>query len=205
VESVTVQPEPGSVPLDRPADEAYARARGIFNMKIVEAGAAAGFSERSGAASKLERKPHIKARIQWWRTQDADRLKAKRDDLEAFWWTALHTDPAVFFEVREEPLLTKKGERVIGEDGKPMMRKVQRLKNLDDLPFQARRMVEGVTYTETGRMNLKTVSKAEANKELRKMLGGDKQPETLGASFIELIMESYRIAEEREQQAKASS
>ena len=191
--------KPGELALVKPVEESYARARGVFNMTPRQAAAAVGLSAESGACTKIEKRVRVKSRIAWLQAQDAERLRIKREELEAFWWTAIKTDPAIFFETREEPYLTRKGERVVGMDGKPIMRKVQRLKNLDDLPPEARMMIEGVTYTESGKPNLKVVSKCEANKELRKMLGGDKQPEALGASFIELIMESYRIAEKRDQ------
>ena len=58
-----------------------------------------------------------------------------------------------------------------------------------------------ITYTESGKPNLKLVSKEYCHRELRKMLGGDAQPAERGNEFsnfsdAELLAELDRVANE---------
>jgi hypothetical protein len=54
------------------------------------------------------------------------------------------------------------------------MRKIERLKPFSALSPQQRMCIEGLTWTEKGKPNLKLFSKAKANKELRKLIGLDR-------------------------------
>jgi hypothetical protein len=43
-------------------------------------------------------------------------------------------------------------------------------------------MIESISYTESGKPNLKLVSKEYAHRELRRMLGGDKEQSTTSSA-----------------------
>ena len=60
-------------------------------------------------------------------------------------------------------------------------------------------LIESITYTESGKPNLKLVSKEYCHRELRKMLGGDAQPAERANEFsnfsdAELLAELDRVA-----------
>ncbi len=62
-------------------------------------------------------------------------------------------------------------------------------------------MIESITYTESGKPNLKLVSKEFAHRELRRMIGGDAQPGERANDFsnysdTELLAEIARLANE---------
>ncbi len=62
-------------------------------------------------------------------------------------------------------------------------------------------MIESISYTESGKPNLKLVSKEYAHRELRKMLGGDAEAEQRVHDFsqysdAELFAELGRLANE---------
>jgi hypothetical protein len=65
-----------------------------------------------------------------------------------------------------------------------------------------RRMIESISYTESGKPNIKLVSKEYAHRELRRMIGGDVQPDQgVSARFAnytdaELFAELGRLANE---------
>ncbi len=64
-----------------------------------------------------------------------------------------------------------------------------------------RRLIESISYTDSGRPNLKLVSKEFAHRELRRMLGGDAQPAERANDFsnyndLELFAELGRLADE---------
>ena len=63
-------------------------------------------------------------------------------------------------------------------------------------------MIESITYTESGKPNIKLVSKEYAHRELRRMIGGDadsdqqRTNEFSGYSDAELMAEIARLANE---------
>ena len=62
-------------------------------------------------------------------------------------------------------------------------------------------LIESITYTESGRPNLKLISKEYCLRELRKMLGADSPPEQRANDFsqytdAELLAELDRVANE---------
>ena len=78
---------------------------------------------------------------------------------------------------------------------------VTQLKPLEKLSATERRMIESITYTESGKPNLKLVSKEYAHRELRRMIGGDKEQanQGVGGTFssytdAELFAELGRLA-----------
>jgi hypothetical protein len=73
---------------------------------------------------------------------------------------------------------------------------------LEMLKPHERRMIESITYTESGKPNLKLVSKEYAHRELRRMLGGDAEQQVVDSarfsqySDAELFSELSRLANE---------
>jgi hypothetical protein len=138
---------PGSEPLKQARYERYARYRARM-FSITEAGALAGFPEGSGGCSRAEKRSDVRERIAWLTRGDEEIEREKRLEIEHFYWFALRADPAEFWK-----------------DG--------RLRSFDEMPAEYRQLVEGLTYTEKGKPNLKVVSKLAASIELRKLKGLD--------------------------------
>ena len=137
----------GSNPLPYASHERYARARALMH-KPIEAARIAGFSETSGASSKVERRRDVQARIAWLTRQPEETIAEKRMELEAYLWRALRYDPMIFW------------------DG-------SRLRDWAEIDPDDRTLIEGLMFTEKGKPNLRVTSRLAAHIELRKMLGGD--------------------------------
>lgn len=181
----------GSEPLSKLAHELYAHERS-FGTAITIAAERAGLSRRSGAGSKLEADPKVKARIAFLAAQEKAVWDEKRKRIEERQWLWHDVDVAKFYEDVEEPWLDGKGNAVVeplmGGDGnvvkndlgevimRPVMRLRQRLRSFSDMPLEHRMCVESLTFTDSGKPNLKLYSKADANRELRKINGIDKAP-----------------------------
>ena len=87
-------------------------------------------------------------------------------------------------------------------NGRPRTRTINQLKPLERLSPTERRLIESISYTESGKPNLKLVSKEYAHRELRRMIGGDaeqtieKTNSFANYSDAELFAELGRLAEE---------
>ncbi len=138
---------PGARPLKLASRERYARARARM-FKPREAAELAGLSPTSGACTKAEKSRQVQDRIAWLTRADDEIQAEARREIEAFYWFGLRADPAMFWQ-----------------DG--------RLKAFEDIPPEYRQLIEGLTYTEKGKPNLKVVSKIAASIELRKLKGLD--------------------------------
>lgn len=175
---------PGANPLRNPAHEGYARARALL-VPRVEAyrrpppdGAGLGgedYHADRGNAAKLERKRAVADRIAYFSRQDEEILKAKRAELESFWWGVKRADYADYFETIVEPIL----EPEIGDDGKRTGKTVdtgrvhryERLRSFSELTPEQRLRIESLKWTEKGRPILSVYSKTDAHDRLAKMLG----------------------------------
>lgn len=163
---------PGSHPLSKFEHERYAIERS-FGTAITIAAERAGLSRRSGAGSKLEQNEAVRNRIAFLAAQEKAVHDEKRKRLEERQWLWHDWDIASFYMDVEEPVFDKNGAAVTDEDGKPLMRWHQRLKPFSEIPQELRMCIESLTYTESGRPVLKLYSKADANRELRKINGID--------------------------------
>jgi hypothetical protein len=162
--------DPASIPLRRAKWERYARERALCNGRL-QAARTAGLDPRSGICTRLERNQTVLARIAYL-TREADEILAeKRRRLEEREWLIHDCSIENFYETVTEPILDDDYQPVIGKDGQPKTRTVQRLKLFSELPPELLLVVEGLTFTEKGKPNLKLYSKQDANRELRKMLG----------------------------------
>ena len=113
----------------------------------------------------------------------------------------LYADRADFYETVETPITDRSGHAVLKRNGEPYTKMVIQLKPLDKLTPQLRCLIESITYTESGRPNLKLISKEYCHRDLRKMLGGDAQPTERANEFsnfsdAELLAELHRVANE---------
>lgn len=160
---------PGARPLRNPAHERYARARSLL-LPRVEAYRQAGlggtdYAVDRGNAAKLERKHAVLDRITFLTRQPEEQLKAKRERLEAFLWSAHETNYADFWETVTEDELDEEGEPT----GKQA--RYQKVRHFSDLTDDQQRMIESLKFTEKGRPILSLYSRMQANIELRKLLG----------------------------------
>jgi hypothetical protein len=200
---LALPPEPGSIPLRNPAHEIYARERALMLPPRLAAQKAGFAPSSTGQSGKLERSAKMQARIAYLTRQQEDILRAKRARLEQFWWMAIETDIAEYFEKAEEVVYDAEGNAA-------GTRTVQRLKFFENIEPEQRQLVEGLTFTEKGKPNLKLVSKSQANIELRKMLGGDAPAKTeVGHHDLTLeglVMQAVALREQRmrDEQAKAA-
>ncbi len=113
----------------------------------------------------------------------------------------MHADRADFYETVEIPITDRNGKAVLKRNGEPYTKMVTQPKPLEKLTDQQRQLIEAITYTESGKPNLKLVSKEYCHRELRKMIGGDAQPEVKPNDFsqytdAELFAELGRLANE---------
>jgi hypothetical protein len=143
----------------------------------------------------------IAARIAWLSRQDEEALREKRNRLEELLWVGLYADRAEFYETVETPITDRNGRAVLKRNGEPYTRILTQPKPLEKLNAQQRCLIESITYTESGKPNLKLVSKEYCHRELRKMLGGDAPPEQRANDFsqytdAELLADLDRLANE---------
>src|ERR1700729_2612483 len=150
-------PFPGFAPLRNDQHEKFAFRRALL-MPKAEAYRAAGWTAKddhaaAGNASRLERRPDVAARIAYLRRHgDEQILHAKRERLEEFLWTVHESNIAALWETVEVEKRDKKGNVILGEDGKPVMVKRQVPKLLSDLPEDVARVVETCGVDENGRV-----------------------------------------------------
>jgi hypothetical protein len=163
---------PGSVPLTKFAHEIYARERAL-GQPITHAAERAGLGKRSGAGSKLEDNDDIRARIAWLAREDDELVREKRRRLEERQWLIHGCDISQFYEDVEETVTDKEGNLVFDGEQKPLIRKRQFLRPFSEIPPELRMCIHSLTWTDSGRPNLKLYDKQEANREIRKLLGLD--------------------------------
>jgi hypothetical protein len=187
-------------PLKHSKYEIFARQRALNQPPLV-AGQIAGLNYDRRNLFRIEKKPAVAARIAWLSRQDEEALREKRIRLEEFLWDGLLADRADFYEAEEIPVTDRTGNAVLKPNGELYTKIVIQLKPLEKLTEQQRQLIESITYTESGKPNLKLVSKEYCHRELRKMLGGDAQPEVKPNDFCqytdaELFAELDRLANE---------
>jgi hypothetical protein len=187
-------------PLKHPKYEIFARQRALNQSPLV-AGQIAGLNYDRRNLFRIEKKPAVAARIAWLSRQDEEALREKRNRLEELLWVGLYADRADFYETVEIPITDRNGRAVLKRNGEPYTKIVTQPKPLEKLTDQQRCLIESLTYTESGKPNLKLVSKEYCHLELRKMLGGDTSPEQRAHEFsqytnAELLADLDRLANE---------
>jgi hypothetical protein len=114
-------------------------------------------------------------------------------------WLIHEANVADMWEMVQVPKLDKQGKEILGEDGEPLMKWVQRPKKIGEMPEDVQRAVEAITINEAGFVIPKPYSKLQANMELRKLLGiGSiaREDGELRLSDAELVAELARQARE---------
>jgi hypothetical protein len=144
------------------------------------AGQIAGLNYDRRNLFRIENKPVVAARIAWLSRQDEEELREKRNRLEQLLWVGLYVDRADFYEIVETPITDRNGHAVLKRNGEPYTKMVMQLKPFNKLTPRLRCLIGSITYTKSGKPNLKLVSKEYCHRELRKMLGGDAQPAERG-------------------------
>ena len=187
-------------PLKHSKYEIFARQRALNQSPLI-AGQIAGLNYDRRNLFRIEKKSAVAARIAWLGRQDEEALREKRKRLEEALWVGLCVDRADFYETVETPITDRNGHAVLKPNGEPYTKMVIQLKPFDKLAPQQRCLIESITYTKSGKPNLKLVSKEYCHRELRKMLGGDAQPAERANEFsnfsdAELLAELDRAANE---------
>jgi hypothetical protein len=196
----------GSKPLFKVSHEKYARNRAML-MPRYKAYRDAFGTEKTASASAgayaLERRHKAVAdRIAYLMRQDTDQLRAKRQRLEENLWQLHEADIGDLFEYTEIPRKNRNGEPILDKSGNPVMRKAWRVRDLDSLPPELRQAIETITLDSDGNLTTaKLVSKIQANQELRKLLGLDRQQQAPQSDLsrltdAELVAELSRQANE---------
>lgn len=167
---------PGSMPLSDPKMERFARERALLEPRGFAYRKAVGkenypYHAARGNAARWERRADVQARIAYFCRSDESLLQEKIRRLEEFLWLAHDVDIAEMWETVEVERHDRKGNILRGEDGKPLMKKIQRARPLDQIPDEVRRAIEQITVNEAGVVVPKPYSKMQANAELRKLLG----------------------------------
>jgi hypothetical protein len=196
----------GSQALFKTTHEKYCRARAMLlprykaYQKAFRTKSTA--SAQAGAYALERRHKAVADRIAYLMRQDADQLVAKRQRLEANLWQLHEADIGDLFEYTEIPRKNRKGEPILDKNGNPAMRKAWRVKDLSEIPPELRQAVETITLDSDGNLTTaKLVSKIQANQELRKLLGIDRQQQAQQSDLsrltdAELVAELSRQANE---------
>jgi len=213
---LTVATDPARVGADTlfaPHHEKYARLRAMLMPRYKAyreafAGDADDVSVMSNevataGAAQLERTNQaVVDRINYLMRQDVDQLQAKRQRLEAGLWQLHEADIGDLFESVEIPRKNRNGDQILDKHGNPVMRKAWRVRDLDSLPPELRQAIETLTLDSDGNITTaKLVSKIQANQELRKLLGLDRQQQAVQSDLsrltdAELVAELSRQANE---------
>ena len=92
----------------------------------------------------------------------------KRKRLEERLWLYHDGNVADYWETIDVEVKNKKGEVVIGADGKPKMRRISRMKDISQLTPEQQLRIESIHVNEAGIASPKLYSASWANGELRK-------------------------------------
>jgi terminase small subunit-like protein len=163
---------PGSRELKNSKHERYCRLRAALQPRA-QAYREAGWntSDDDGAyshACRLERRPGVKARIEFLSRQAEDLIAEKRQRIEERLWAIHEADIGDYFEVYQVAKTNRDGKLETDREGKMVPVRKQRAKLINDLPLEARKLIEDVMVDRSGNVIPKLYSKSEANRELRK-------------------------------------
>jgi hypothetical protein len=120
-------------------------------------------------ACRLEHRPGVRARIEYLSKQQEDLIAEKRRRIEGQLWAIHESDPGAFWETYTVAKTSKDGGLETDQDGKMLTVRKQRPKLINDLPLEARKLIEDVTVDRNGNVIPKLYSRLQANAELRKM------------------------------------
>src|SRR5262252_3711663 len=164
---------PGSRALKNAKIERYCRLRASLQPRA-QAYREAGWETSNDGdaysnACRLERRPTLRARIEYLSRQAEELIAEKRQRIEAHLWAVHDADIGAFWETYEASK-TKDGKLATDQNGKMLTVRKQRAKLINDLPIEARKLIEDVSVDRNGNVIPKLYSKAQANADLRKLL-----------------------------------
>jgi hypothetical protein len=182
----------GSKPLKNNLHERCARFRAAALPRIVAFRKAGNKAKNDNVADansfRLERKPGVRERIEFLARQTQERITEKRVALEEQLWAVLEADIGAFWETYEAAKTDRDGKLATDQEGKMLTVRKQRVKLINDLPPEHRKLIEDVSVDRNGNVIPKLYSKAQANRDLREMLniGGRKEqaPDADGVSRL---------------------
>jgi hypothetical protein len=172
VKSDLALPSPGSRPLKNPKYEKYCRLRASLQPRI-QAYREVGWKtsdddDAYSNACQLERRPALRERIAFLSRQAEELIAEKRQRIEGQLWAIHEADPGTFWETYEVAKTGKDGKLATDLDGRMVTVRRQRPKLINDLPLEARKVIEDVVVDKNGNFVPRLYSKSEANRELRK-------------------------------------
>src|SRR5215469_2325022 len=156
---------PGSRPLKIDKHEKYCRLRAAL-VPRPQAYREAGWNaikddDAYSNACQIERRPALRARIEYLSRQAEELIAEKRQRIEAHLWAVHDADIGAFWETYEAAK-TKDGKLATDQNGKMLTVRKQRPKLINDLPLEARKLIEDVTIDRNGNVIPKLYSKAQA-------------------------------------------
>jgi hypothetical protein len=163
-----------SLPLRNPRHEAFARARAAME-KPIRAMELAGYDKpTAGNAARLDRHPHIIARIRHFANNDntAELLAQRRNRLRGYYETLAFADRTKLFAEVEVPERDEKGNP-IEVDGKVLTKHVRQLRPFDDLFDEGRLLIEALEF-DGEKYKIKSADRLAAMKALRELDGLDR-------------------------------
>jgi hypothetical protein len=196
---------PGSRALTNAKYERYCRLRASLQPRAQayrEAGWETSDDENAYSnACRLERRPGVRERIEYLSHQDEELIAEKRRRIEGQLWAIHEADIGAFWETYEAAKTGKDGKLATDQEGKILTVRKQRAKLINDLPPESRKLIEDVFIDRNGNVIPRLYSKAQANAELRKLLGigSQEQPKTDDVSRLsdaELIAQLSDTAKE---------
>jgi len=199
---------PGSKPLKHSKWERYARYRAQALPRIVAfrklGNYAASDKIAHNNASRLEKRPGVKDRINYLTKQAEERIIEKRARIEERLWAIHEASIQDFFTTEDDlnPTESSNSAEIVNNPDQqkvavsPRARAVPR--PLTELDPETAKLIEAVTVDSKGRLIPKLYSKTWANAELRKMLniGGQKEREQTDVSRLSDAELIQRLADQ---------
>jgi hypothetical protein len=160
--------------LRNPRHESFARARAAMEKPLRAMEIAAYDRPTAGNAARLDRHPHIMARVRHLVNSDntAELLTQRRNRLRAFYETLALADRTKLYEEIEVPERDDDGHP-IEINGKVLTRRVRQLRSFDDLFDEGRLLIEGLEF-DGDKYKIKTADRLSAMKALRELDGLDR-------------------------------
>ena len=136
-------------------------------------------------ATRLEKRPGVKNRIDYLVRQAEERIIEKRQRLEEALWSIHEADYSDLFETYDVVETDKDGRIQSDADGNIATQQKQRPKLLSDLPPEIRKNIEKITLDAKGRAVPQLYSKIAASQELRRLnnIGAKEREQTDVSGF----------------------
>jgi len=158
-----------TLPLRNVRYESFARARAAMERPL-RAMELAGYDKpTTGNAARLDRHPHIIARLRHFALSDnsLELLTLRRNRLRSMYETMALADRTKVFEEIDVPEYDENGNAIL-IDGKPLMKTVRRLRSFDKMTDDERMLIEGLDF-DGDKYKTKLVCRLACMKALREI------------------------------------